>query len=258
LNLNTIIKVGLLVTVIGIVSSCANQKDLVYFNGIKDSTQIDSVFWKEVRINKGDQLSITIASLNQDIDNVINKANSVTGSSNLGGENQSGYFVTEKGYLNLPRVGNLMVEGMTHAQLVDTLQITYREFTKDPIVSVRLLNFRVTVLGEVNKPGQLTFSTTNVDLYQAIGKAGDITNFGRRSDVLLIRQTDSSRIVRRIDLTDPSFIKSPYFQLQSGDLIYVEANRTKKNTSSLSFQLWPILTSGASLLIAMLGFATRL
>lgn len=240
------------------VSSCGGNKNLAYFGGIKDSTIIDSVFLKEVRIKKGDQLSITIASLNQEIDNIINKANSIGGAGAAGGESQAGYFVTEQGLLHLPRIGTLKVEGMTHADLTDTLQILYKEYAKDPIVSVRLMNFRIIVLGEVNRPGQITFSTTNVDIFEAIGKAGDLTQFGRREDVLLIRQTDSTRFARRIDLTQSSIIGSPVYQLQSGDLIYVEANQVKKNTSSLTFQLWPIISGSISLLIAIIGFGTRL
>lgn len=241
-----------------VVSSCGGNKKLAYFGGIKDSTIIDSVYLKEVRIKKGDQLSITIASLNQEIDNIINKANSIGGVGSTGGESQAGYFVTEQGLLHLPRIGTLKVEGMTHADLTDTLQILYKEYAKDPIVSVRLMNFRVIVLGEVNKPGQITFSTTNVDIFEAIGKAGDLTQFGRKEDVLLIRQTDSTRIARRIDLTQSSIIGSPVYQLQSGDLIYVEANQAKKNTSSLTFQLWPMVSGSLSLLIAILGFAVRM
>lgn len=244
------------ITALVSIFGCGSNKEMVYFQGLSDSTVIDSVFWKEVKIHKGDQLSITIASLNGEIDNVINKANASSLNAS-GAETQSGYFVTETGYLNLPRVGNFYVEGMTHADLVDTLQNLYQAYTKQPVVAVRLLNFRITVLGEVNKPGQLTFSTPNVDIYQAIGKAGDISPFGRRSDVLLIRQTDSSRVVRRIDLTDPKIIRSDVFQLQSGDLLYIEANQTKKNANSLTFQLWPIVTSGLSLVISMMLVGAR-
>ena len=235
---------------------CGTNKEMVYFQGLSDSTVIDSVYWRQVRINKGDQLSITIASLNGEIDNVINKANSSSINGNSA-ETQNGYFVTETGFLNLPRIGNFYVEGMTHAILVDTLQRLYSAYTKNPVVAVRLMNFRITVLGEVNRPGQITFSTPNIDIYQAIGKAGDITTHGKRSNVILIRQTDSSRIVRRIDLTSPMIIRSDFFQLQSGDLVYVEANQTKKNSNSLTFQIWPLISSGLSLAISILIVLTR-
>ena len=119
------------------------------------------------------------------------------------------------------------------------------------------MNFRVTVLGEVMHPGQLTFSTPNIDIYQAIGKAGDITPFGRRTDVLLIRQTDSLRLVHRVNLSDPKVIRSSVFQLQSGDLIYVEANQTKKNSSSLTLQLFPVITSGVTLVVGLMGIVGR-
>jgi polysaccharide export outer membrane protein len=243
--------------VILITVSCGGSKKIGYFADLKDSTVIDSVFFKEVRIKKGDQLSINIASLNQEIDNIINKANTIGAAAISSGESQGGYFVTETGVLHLPRIGRLKVEGMTHAALTDTLQKLYSEYAKDPIVSVRLMNFRVIVLGEVNRPGQITFSTTNVDIFEAIGKAGDLSQYGRREDVLLIRQSDSMRVARRLDLTKADIIGSEMYQLQSGDLIYVEANKVKKNTTSLTFQLWPMVSGSLSLMIALLGLVIR-
>jgi uncharacterized lipoprotein YajG len=100
------IKKGLVILVVSyFLAYCASSKDQVYFTGLKDSAIIDSVYWREVVIHKGDQLSITVASLNPEMDQIVNQANSVSGQS-AGGETQSGYFVTEKGILNLPRVGN--------------------------------------------------------------------------------------------------------------------------------------------------------
>ncbi len=255
LSSQIVLVLALLVMLITV--SCGGNKNTAYFGGMKDSTIIDSVFFNEVRIKKGDQLSINIASLNQEIDNIINKANSIGATGSPGGEFQAGYFVTETGLLQLPRIGRLKVEGMTHEELTDTLQKLYSEYAKDPIVSVRLINFRVIVLGEVNRPGQITFSTTNVDIFEAIGKAGDLTQFGRKEDVLLIRQSDSMRLARRLDLTKANIIGSEMYQLQSGDLIYVEANKVKKNTSSLTFQVWPMVSGSLSLMIALIGLVIR-
>jgi len=213
---------------------------------------LDSVYWSEAKIRKGDQISINIASLNPAIDQIINTANSISGQ---GGE--SGYFVSEKGFIFLPRVGNLMVDGMTYAQLTDTLQTLFSEYTKSPIVSVRLVNFQIIVLGEVGRQGVLRFANPNIDIYHAIGMAGGLTDFGKGSRVLLIRQTDSSRIVHRINLSDPNIIGSNVYQLQSGDLIYVEANSAKRTQTSVTWQFMPIITGGLTFITTFMLLITR-
>jgi len=233
-------------------ASCGAPKDRVFFNGLEAGMVLDSVYWKESKIRKGDQISINVASLNPAIDQVINTANAISGQ---GGE--SGYFVSEKGFIFLPRVGNLMVDGMTYAQLTDTLQKLYSEYTKSPIVSVRLVNFQIIVLGEVGRQGVLRFSTPTVDIYHAIGMAGGLTDFGKGSRVLLIRQTDSSRIVHRIDLSDPKIIGSEIYQLQSGDLLYVEANSARNTQTSVALQFLPIVTTGLSFITTIILLATR-
>lgn len=234
-------------------ASCGAPKDRVFFNGLEAGMVLDSVYWKESKIRKGDQISINVASLNPAIDQIINTANAISGQ---GGE--SGYFVSEKGFIFLPRVGNLYVDGMTYAQLTDTLQILFSEYTKSPIVSVRLVNFQIVVLGEVRSQGVLRFSTPTIDIYHAIGMAGGLTDFGKGSRVLLIRQTDSSRIVHRIDLSDPSIIGTDIYQLQSGDLLYVEANSAKQTQTSVTWQFIPILTGSLSLITTILLLVTRI
>jgi len=233
-------------------SSCGTSKEKVFFNGLEAGMVLDSVYWNEAKIRKGDQISINIASLNPAIDQIINKANSISGQ---GGE--SGYFVSEKGFIFLPRVGNLMVDGMTYAQLTDTLQTLFSEYTKSPIVSVRLVNFQIIVLGEVGRQGVLRFANPNIDIYHAIGMAGGLTDFGKGSRVLLIRQTDSSRIVHRINLSDPNIIGSNVYQLQSGDLIYVEANSAKRTQTSVTWQFMPIITGGLTFITTFMLLITR-
>ena len=226
-----------------LIGSCGTSKDRQYFMGLEDGMIIDSVFMKENVIRKGDQLAITVASLNPKFDALINKTNNL----------EQGYFVSEKGFVFLPRVGNVKVLGMTHAELIDTLTTQYEKYTKSPVISVRLMNFQIMVLGEVRRKGILKFQTPNVDIYQAIAMAGDITTYGKRSNVMIIRQTDSSRIVRRVDLSDPNIIGSDLYQLQSGDLIFVEANSAKRSQNSLAWQFIPIITSGMSFVVAIYG-----
>ncbi len=248
------------IAIIILFASCGGSKDLVYLKGISDSSAIDSVFTKPLTIKSGDQLSISLSSLNSEADAIINQSNSGGGASNsvsYSGANVVGYFVSENGTINMPRLGSIYVEGKTHNELKDMLQVMLEPYTKNPIVNVRLLNYQITVLGEVGKPGQITITTPQADILQVIGLAGDITPYGKRDNILLIRKDGSNRIVKRLNLTDPKLFKSPYFQLQPGDFIYVEPNKTKLNSTSLGFQIWPLVTSGLSLLVVMLSIFTR-
>ncbi len=234
--------------------SCGGNKQFVYLKGIQDTAVIDSVFTKPLIIKSGDQLSISLSSLNSEADAIINQSNSGGGASNSvgnSGANVVGYFVSENGTINMPRLGSIYVEGKTHNELKDMLQIMLEPYTKNPIVNVRLLNYQITVLGEVNKPGQITITTPQADILQVIGLAGDISAYGKRENVLLVRKDGSNRIVKRLNLTDPKLFQSQYFQLQPGDFIYVEPNKTKVNSTSLGFQIWPIVSSGISLIVVI-------
>ncbi len=239
---------------------CGGNKQFVYLKGIQDTAVIDSVFTKPLTIKSGDQLSISLSSLNSEADAIINQSNSGGGASNSvgnSGANVVGYFVSENGTINMPRLGSIYVEGKTHNELKDMLQVMLEPYTKNPIVNVRLLNYQITVLGEVNRPGQITITTPQADILQVIGLAGDITAYGKRENVLLVRKDGNNRIVKRLNLTDPKLFKSSYFQLQPGDFIYVEPNKTKVNSTSLGFQIWPLVTSGISLLVVLFSVIAR-
>lgn len=237
-----------------ILNSCGGGKEFVYLKSINDTAKIDSVFTSPLKIHSGDLLSITLSSLNPEADAIINQSNSGGGNTVGGaGVNVSGYFVSDEGTINLPRLGSIVAEGKTLNQLKDTLQTMFEPYTKNPIVNVRLLNFTITVLGEVNHPGQIKISTPQVDILEVIGMVGDITAYGKKTNVLLIRKQGSNRIVRHLDLTNPKIFESPYFHLQPGDFIYVEPTQTKKNSTSLGFQIWPLATGALTLVIVILN-----
>ena len=241
--------------------ACGTNKEAIYLQGIQDTAIIDSVFTNPLTIHPGDQLSISLSSLNSEADAIINQSNSGGGAANSvgasSGANVAGYKLKENGSINMPRLGSIYIEGKTHEQLKDTLQKLLEPYTKNPIVNVRLLNYQITVLGEVTNPGQLKITTPQTDILQVIGLAGDITPYGRRDNILLIRKMGTNRIVKRLNLTDPNLFRNPYFQLQPGDFIYIEPNKAKKNQTSLTYQLWPMITGSLSLLVVIFATLTR-
>jgi polysaccharide export outer membrane protein len=174
---------------------------------------------------------------------------------NAGGNNTNpllGFIVDSNGEVTIPKLGKVKMEGLSFSEAKTLLENKLKEYVKDPIVQMRYLNFRVSVLGEVENPGTFNVTYQDLNVFQALGMAGDLTIFGKRHSVIIMRKNGDKCQVARIDLTSPDLIKSPFFQLQSGDVIYVEPNETKLKVSSSFYQTWPAITSGTTLLVLLL------
>ncbi len=242
-----------------LLSSCGNMNRMAYLTDVKDSTEIDSLQIYDLVIEPGMQLNIQLTSLNKEIDNLVNSVNvgnggsvSVTGVGILGGGTLAGGFVvSDSGYIKVPKVGKVNVLGYGTNQLEDSLEVWFSLYTKYPMVNVRVLNFVVTVLGEVSKTGAITITSKNVDLLQVLGLTGDITLFGNRNAVTVIRNTPKGKVVRKIDLTKSDYITSEFFYVRPGDIIYVEPNMAKRFNSTLTSQFMPIVISTTSFMLLL-------
>lgn len=144
------------------------------------------------------------------------------------------YLVNKAGYIQFPVLGELKVGGLTKQECIQYLQGLISQYVKDPIVNISILNYRYSVLGEVNEPGAYTAENENATILDAIAQAGDLTLFGVRNNVLLIRTVNGKKESYRIDMTRADFMNEPYFHLQQGDVIYVEPNEHKKKNSKYS------------------------
>ena len=234
-----------------LMSSCANTKNIVYFNNVKDTTFYSGNVQFQNLIEANDILSITISSLNAEAsaafnlqNNYIGRATTVTGSNTESG----GYLVNANGNIDLPMLGTVKAAGFTKNQLKDNITnlILTRKLLVDPIVDIRYLNFEVTVLGEVNKPTVITVPSEKISMLKAIGLAGDLTIYGKRKNVLLIREENGRKMTRHIDLNSDNFFNSPYYYLQPNDVIYVEPNKNKAATAKRNPQILPVVFSALS------------
>jgi polysaccharide export outer membrane protein len=245
------------ISIIFLVSSCANTKKVAYFNDIKDSARISSVAGLEPVIQKKDILSITVSSLSNEATIVFNTPNlPITPSASLSSNTPetAGYLVGQDGTIKFPILGNIPAAGLTQKQLESNITklLIDKKLLFDPIVSSRFLNFRVTVLGEVNRPGVVTVPSEQISILEAIGQAGDLTIFGLRDNVILIRQDGADKIVKRLDLNSSKILQSPYYFLKSNDVIYVEPGKARVFSRSLTQQQLPVILSGLSLIIILL------
>lgn len=226
-------------------SSCTSTKHIVYFDNVRDTSFISKLDVLEIIIQNNDILSISITSLSPEASAIFNTGNNFGGSVTPGTGSSAGYLVNSDGYIQLPILGNIKAAGLTKKQLKDAItnSILEKKLLLDPIVNIRNLNFKVTVLGEVVHPTVVAAASEKISLLEALGLAGDLTIYGKRENVLLIRETNGRKQVRRIDLTSKNFFLSPYYYLQPNDVIYVEPNQAKISNASLSKQLLPTVLS---------------
>lgn len=225
-----------------IITSCANKKDILYYQDVKNSDQTAIQFIpNEVQIN--DILYINVTSLISESAEPFNIDKRNTNISNLQTLKVQGYLVSKEGEIVYPILGNIKVAGKSTEEVQKTIadMLSDKGYLKDPIVSVRVINCKVTILGEVKSPGTYSFDEQNISLNQAIGYAGDLTINGIRKDVLLIRENNGTRTYIKLDLTSSSWFTSPYYYIKQNDVIIVNPNGAKVMTSGYLSNIGSVL-----------------
>ncbi|MEX0882147.1 MAG: polysaccharide biosynthesis/export family protein [Cyclobacteriaceae bacterium] len=247
----------ILLIAISFLFGCA-KRNLVYFSDIESgegySTQITEMV--EPRIQKGDLLKITVSSLNPESNLLFNAGvMSTTESgqiSNAAVPLNEGYLVDKEGNVNFPVLGMVSLAGLTKEEAIAKMSERLEEYIKDPIVNLQYLNFKITVIGEVDNPNTFTIPTDRISILEALGLAGDMTEYGKRENVLIIRDEDGMRKAVRLNLNDKAILNSPYFMLHQNDVIYVEPDKIKAiqaSTNQRSFATIGLIVSiGVSLL----------
>ncbi|MBX2921980.1 MAG: polysaccharide biosynthesis/export family protein [Chitinophagaceae bacterium] len=244
--------------------SCVDTKKAAYFYGIRDTAIISPYSAiPEPVITRNDVLTISVSSANPEADIPFNTPNTMSTAhgGNLGAlaSQTSGYLVNAEGKIQFPVLGNVQVSGMTKNEIKEMLtrELSERKLLKDPIVSIRIINFRVTIMGEVRNPSVVTVPSERMSLLEALGMAGDLTVFAKRENVLLIREENGEKVVRRINLNSQELFNSPYYYLKSNDIIYVEPNAARLSSAERSMQLAPIILSSVSVLAVIIGIVLR-
>ena len=240
--------------------SCTNTKKATYFSDQRNGSFAAPTVPKLV-IQPNDMLSITVSSLNPEASAVFNQANNSGSANNTTTTTTSatGFLVDGSGFIQYPFLGQVEVAGLTKDELKDKLTkaLVEKKLLVDPILAVRFLNFKVTVLGEVAHPTVVTVPSERISLLEAIGLAGDLTIYAQRDNVLVIRDEGGQKITQRLNLNSTELFSSPYFYLKSNDVVYVEPNKSKVASTGRS-QVWlPILFSALSLGVIVVDRLTR-
>ncbi len=240
-----------------LISSCSVKK-IVYFNDLPaDTTRIlkQAAAFTEPVIQTDDILSITIQTLDPTTSSVVNQSEIVqavgaSSATNVGNQVISGFLVDKNGYVNMTLLGKVQVAGLTTYQARERITTLATQYYKEPTVQVRFANFKVTVLGEVTRPATYTVPNEKVSVLDALGLAGDLTIFGKRENVLLVRDQGKEKELVRLNLNDSKVFQSPYFYLRQNDVIYVEPGKGKAAANNAArTQTYAIIGSILSVLI---------
>jgi polysaccharide export outer membrane protein len=231
---------------------------MVYFQ--QDSSQINTLYEQYVpKIQVNDILTIVVTAADPKVTAPFNPVNSMT-SGNFSQQADLAlrptYTVDKQGDITLPILGPVHVAGLTRVQAIEKLRSALGEYIKEPGVNINFNNFRISVLGEVSRPGSFIIPTERITILEALGMAGDLTIRGLRHNVMLIREIDGEKKIHHLDLTKQSTLNSPYYYLAQNDVIYVEPNKAQVNNSKLGANS-NIIISVASLLITVISVLTR-
>lgn len=258
----------LILLTIAFFSSCGSPKKVMYFRNIETADLNENKTLYDAKIMPKDQLNILVSTIDPKASQPFNLGsygNNANGASMNNSENSLfSYLVDNNGEINFPIVGKIKVGGHTITECEDIIRqkiATYLAATERPMVKVRLSSYRVTVLGEVRNPGVFPVRTEKMTVLEALAQAGDLTIYGRRYNVLLIREdANGEKSYHRLNLLDANMISSPYYYLQQNDIIYVEPNKTQARNSGLgaSTSMWftavGFITSMVTFTLSLLRF----
>lgn len=238
--------------------SCGSYQNVPYFQDLN----MNSITKEEINnfspfvLQSGDILAINVSSLNPEASAIINyNLNRVSGNNmDLSPQNAViGYLVDLKGNINIPLIGEMHVAGLTTSDLTDQMQVKLLTYLSKPIVNIRVLNFKISVLGDVAHPDVYNILNERITIIQALSLAGDLNITGIRNNILLIRESDGKREYVPINLNSKKLFSSPYYYLKNNDVLYVVPNRAKVDASSTSFTKVSLVIGALSVLAIVLS-----
>lgn len=258
-----------MVAVALLLTSCASTKDIAYFQNkmVNQPEMVDK--HAGIVIQPKDMLSIVVSARNPELAAMFNlpvisyQAGSEITSMSTYNQRLMGYVVDNEGYIDFPVLGRLKVAGMTRWELAEMIKdkLVKEGYLTDAVVTVEFMNFKVSVMGEVTSPGTFIIEGDKVTVLQALSLARDLTIFGKRDNVSVIREQNGQRTIYEIDLTDVDLFKSPAYYLQQNDIVYVQPNDIKarqSTTDEKTLRISSIALSSGSLLVSIVTLLATL
>ena len=244
----------LLIGTFFILSSCGSNKDDIYFQDIDISSASKSRVNYNTPIKSDDMLTISVSALDQIAVRPFNlPVATFTGTSGvIGREVLQNYLVDRKGNIDFPVLGTIKLAGLNRIQATTLLKDMLKEYIKDPIVVLRIINFKVTVIGEVARPGSFTIPNERITILEAIGLAGDLTIHAKRNNILVVREKQGKKTYIKVDMTSADVFNSSGYYLEQNDLVYVVPNKSKVKSSTVTPSTFATLTA-ISVILSTIG-----
>ena len=230
------ITLPVILLVLLILQSCTTKKQILYFQNI-DTLENSNLSYSSIKIQANDILKVDVIDLNPLVAAPFDiNSSSTTTPISVETMKLSGYLVSHKGTIMMPILNEIKVSGLTTSAVESHIKdrLINEGYLVNPTVQVRVINNKFTILGEVNRPGVISFTEESISLLDAIGMAGDLTYSGIRKNVTLIREENGKRLVYHIDLTTSSSLANPDYRIRQNDIIYVEPNKLKVKSGGLT------------------------
>ena len=240
------VRILLVFLVATIFTSCTNTKKFIYFNDIEGAYKSDKINnLPSIKIERGDIIQVSISTIDREVSQLLNPTtNGITGVNN---PIAPGYLVDSTGSIEIPLAGKISVTGKTTSEISDIIKTSLNKEIKNILVSTRLMNFRIAVLGSVTRPGSYNVSNDRISILEALSLAGDASINAQRDNILLIREVGGERQYITLNLNDSKTFTSPYFYLANKDVIYVKPEKNRLFASTIGFQILPTIFGALSL-----------
>jgi len=242
-----------------LLTSCASEKKIIYLQNAAGATSESKAAKYENLLQPDDNLIITVTA---DKPELVNNYNLMylnmrsTEMRTLNDDRLFTYLIDQNGEIDFPAVGKIKLAGLTRIQAEAKIKELLKDYVTEAQVLLRVLNFKVTVNGEVVRPGPQQVNGDRITIFEALSAAGDLTIYGNRQEVMVIREIDGVTTINEIDLTDANIINTPYYYLAHNDQIYVKPNKTRVNSSVVGPNI-TVIISAISLLIGIVALSTR-
>lgn len=225
-----------------LLTSCNTSKKIIYFQDVQVNAPVAVAPPEDITVQPKDQISIVVSSKDPELAALFNLTRvqyRVGSTDQMNGNNNgeiSGYTLDDAGTIDFPVLGNLTVAGMTRSRIAALVKQRLKEenLVNDPVVTVEFMNLSFSVLGEVKNPGKYSISKDNMTLLEAISMAGDLTIYGKRDAIFVIREEEGERVTHWVDLRSCEIFKSPVYYLKQNDVVYVQPNNVRAGQSTLN------------------------
>lgn len=247
---------------LGVFSSCNLEKKIVYFQDSVDGEVIDTYKGYTPKFKADDVLSILVSAddpASAEPFNIEISANAnIRGNSGyVTGAPGQGYLIDSLGNINMPVIGKIKIAGLNRIEATALLEKELGNYLMNPVVQIRIVNFKITVLGEVERPGTFSIPNERVTLLEAIGLAGDLKITGKRDNIKVIRNIDGKQYQYIVDLTSKKSFNSPVYYLEQNDVVYIEPNKSQRSQSTFWVRSGALIVSVSSLIISTIAVVTK-